>query len=1852
MTENEWFEDTQKARPPTKLLRHTLVCAAVVLALCLVLAAPAGAEETPITTAEGLAEVLGADVSGNVVTLTGDVTISSTILIHLESDEEIILTTAGDYTISRGAENITLFGIYGGKGGVLTIIGKDTANQITIDGKKDVYTQNTHSLIHVYGGGILNISENTVVTNNVVASGHSPGAIWVVGDGQLYITGGSITSNDALGSYNSGGAISTEGKVVMTSGLISENTASGSAGAIEINAMDGASFDFSGGEISDNTASHGGGVSVTGESVTYDTNGQVTAILHSYFNMTGGCICNNTAEHAGGVQSFGIFTMSGGVITNNTATHQYGIGGIEVSGGHFIMTGGSIHHNNGYDSVSITEGRFSQFVDDIKYERTAVGNFSISGNAVIPGSDRLFLHENATITVSSQLNIDAGVYNISPGKTTGVIVDATSAGISGDQLASHFALNTQSRFSLEADGCTLVLSADGANPTPDPSPSDMLYINTEQHGYHGEDITLSGTGSAGSTLYFYVKAVDDVNTITVPFRQLTDAGFPVNTTVNAEGNWSIIIPGSAFYNDAGVISPYYTFYVSTVSGAASSDVFTSCAMLSMSIPSPYLYVWGYGDDDGNVASGATLTVTGGAYGADSIIYYLFGNNKIVTDTVSVSANEDFSFSIPNLPDGLYSLVIQHPMYDDRFSIVPNWTDTNGIEIDVETPAGNYTETGILFSVPSTSGIAYGSRLISAINELESMDAAVYIQTLVGSLSIEMNPLSDSVTKGTLIEISGSTNAPYGSNITVMYGLETASEASFSYFITSGEETSDWNTTIDTTEFEPGIYVVAVQLTDYPGIFNYTNFTVLEPPQVPTSITLDISDKTINATQSAALIPIVYDQNGDVIADEEIIWTIEAVETVTQNNVSIVENTFNTLAAAWGTVNITATAKNNSSVSEMVSVFIEPLRADAVTITEKPSSSLEAGDTFQFQAEFKDQLGNSFIDLGYGWSSDNESVGTIDKASGLFTALNPGTVNVTIYSGSGSANMTVPVSVVAAAPAEITLEPISAYVNCSETVSFTAVVKDKHGNVISDAPITWSVDTENFGKIDSNGNFTAVSSLIEQDGTVTVTASPTGYPGITDTATVTVIGFHAAEILLTPTSATLEVGDTITFSAVVKDQFGNILGIPVTWTSDTSNVGTVSEGVVTAVQKGTTTITASAGSVSNYTEIIVIDAVPREISISPVSATINATESVQFTLTVKDKYGKTIENAPVQWETDRYVGSVSADGIFTSDNTASGTVNITAHALGAENVNATAMVTIIPLHAETLTLTAVPQGTLEVNETFQFTAEVRDQLGNLFDTTVSWESDNTSVGTIGAIGNFTAVSIGAVNITASVGDLRVTQPVSVVPAVPHEIIIDPATSILNASETVRLNVTIKDKRGDIIDSGFTWAKNTDEYGTLVDGVFTAGKLIEKNGEVIVTVTPTANESIHANATIKVNGFFATTVTITNKSNSEPVENAIELNPGQTHSFNATVKDQHDDDFPEGYANLTWKSSKTNVGTIVNGLFTAKEVGETTITAQSGNATKTVLIKVFEEVEPELDNVDIYHDSTEEMISGNTVVNITVDTSNEKTEVKVDTKKNETTIKDKETNVTLVISFSKMENTTSGTSQSIEGNITAIKAEYPKMNVTASENISAPVTFQMNLDLKNLTTNLPTVKPVINETKKDQIREKNDFKHHEVGAMVEVDSNINSNLSTAELVFYIPKDWVATDKLKVLHIKDNDVKSHDSFKVEPDKDGKNWKVTITVTGFSAYAVTKDTYVAPSTGDTNKPTYPTGSGKKPTTPVTPPTEEPTEEPSDEPESPDVPGIDTPTEPETPETPETPAPVAGMILGALAAAAVLRRK
>ena len=123
---------------------------------------------------------------------------------------------------------------------------------------------------------------------------------------------GKITANTQQGV-----CINVESKFNMSGGEISGNKAT-NGGGVYINCANskyvGTEFNMSGGEISGNKATNGGGVYVHGDSVTKPK-----------FNMSGGEISGNEADTGGGVYvgSYGTFTMSGGEITgNNTADNS------------------------------------------------------------------------------------------------------------------------------------------------------------------------------------------------------------------------------------------------------------------------------------------------------------------------------------------------------------------------------------------------------------------------------------------------------------------------------------------------------------------------------------------------------------------------------------------------------------------------------------------------------------------------------------------------------------------------------------------------------------------------------------------------------------------------------------------------------------------------------------------------------------------------------------------------------------------------------------------------------------------------------------------------------------------------------------------------------------------------------------------------------------------------------------------------------------------------------------------------------------------------------------------------------------------------------------------------------------------------------------------------------------------------------------------------------------------------------------------------------------------------------------------------------------------------------------------
>ncbi len=82
------------------------------------------------------------------------------------------------------------------------------------------------------------------------------------------------------------------------------------------------------------------------------------------------------------------------------------------------------------------------------------------------------------------------------------------------------------------------------------------------------------------------------------------------------------------------------------------------------------------------------------------------------------------------------------------------------------------------------------------------------------------------------------------------------------------------------------------------------------------------------------------------------------------------------------------------------------------------------------------------------------------------------------------------------------------------------------------------------------------------------------------------------VIVSPTSATIEVGQALQMNARSVDGVGREVPGDVSWASSNNNVASVSdEGLVTAVAAGAVTITATAGTFSRGATVTVVDSDP-------------------------------------------------------------------------------------------------------------------------------------------------------------------------------------------------------------------------------------------------------------------------------------------------------------------------------------------------------------------------------------------------------------------------------------------------------------------------------------------------------------------------------------------------------------------------------------------------------------------------------------------------------------------------------------
>ena len=162
---------------------------------------------------------------------------------------------------------------------------------------------------------------------------------------------------------------------------------------------------------------------------------------------------------------------------------------------------------------------------------------------------------------------------------------------------------------------------------------------------------------------------------------------------------------------------------------------------------------------------------------------------------------------------------------------------------------------------------------------------------------------------------------------------------------------------------------------------------------------------------------------------------------------------------------------------------------------------------------------------------------------------------------------------------ITLNRSSLTLEIGGTETLTATVAPSNA---TKKTVAWSSDNEGIASVDSNGKITA-----KAKGTAVITASATDKSKKSASCRVTVIPVQIKSITLNKSRLRMEKGNTEVLTAVIMPE--NAEDKKVTWKSGNKAVATVdSNGTVTAVDNGTTVITAKAGSLTAECAVVVKD----------------------------------------------------------------------------------------------------------------------------------------------------------------------------------------------------------------------------------------------------------------------------------------------------------------------------------------------------------------------------------------------------------------------------------------------------------------------------------------------------------------------------------------------------------------------------------------------------------------------------------------------------------------------------------------
>ncbi len=222
-----------------------------------------------------------------------------------------------------------------------------------------------------------------------------------------------------------------------------------------------------------------------------------------------------------------------------------------------------------------------------------------------------------------------------------------------------------------------------------------------------------------------------------------------------------------------------------------------------------------------------------------------------------------------------------------------------------------------------------------------------------------------------------------------------------------------------------------------------------------------------------------DANGQAVTGVEIVWASG------DTAVAVVDAAGLVTGVGDGQAEVTATTAGITGGAQLTVVAPAPT---AIAVTPNTALLTALGQTAQFLAEVRDQIGRVMENRSVVWASSDSMVATVDS-TGLVTATANGTAAITATAGSASdtAVVTVKQSVRSA-----TVSPAADTIALGDTLWLVAEGYDKNGRVVEGVAFTWSSSNVAVATVDPSGLVRGAA-----EGTATIAATAGDASGTSD-----------------------------------------------------------------------------------------------------------------------------------------------------------------------------------------------------------------------------------------------------------------------------------------------------------------------------------------------------------------------------------------------------------------------------------------------------------------------------------------------------------------------------------------------------------------------------------------------------------------------------------------------------------------------------------------------------------------------------------------------------------------------------------